>query len=39
MKKMEEGARYLMDDLATWDDYSKEVEKQLGIKIEIYWND
>lgn len=24
-----------MDDLATWDDYSKEVEKQLGIKIEI----
>ena len=39
MKKMEEGARYLMDDLATWDDYSKEVEKQLGIKIEIHWND
>ena len=39
MKKMEDGARYLMDDLATWDDYSKEVEKQLGIKIEIHWND
>lgn len=39
MKKMKEGAVYLMDDLATWDDYSKEVEKQLGIKIEIHWND
>lgn len=39
MKKMEEGATYLMEDLATWDDYSKEVEKQLGIKIEIHWND
>ena len=39
MKKMEEGARYLMDHLATRDAYSKDVEKQLGINIEIHWND
>lgn len=36
--KMEEGAEYLMDDLATWDDYIKEIKAQLNIDLRIRWN-
>lgn len=36
--KMEEGAEYLMDDLATWDDYIKEIKEQLNIDLRIRWN-
>lgn len=39
IKKMEEGAEYLMDDLATWDDYIREIKEQLGIDLKIRWND
>jgi len=35
--KMEE-AEYLMDDLATWDDYIKEIKEQLNIDLRIRWN-
>lgn len=37
--KMEEGAGYLMDDLATWDDYINEIKDQLNIDLRIRWND
>lgn len=39
MDKMAEGARYLMDDLATWEDYRKAVQDRLGFEIKIRWND
>ena len=38
IEKMEEGAEYLMDDLATWDDYINEIKSQLGINLQIRWN-
>ena len=37
--KMEEGAEYLMDDLATWNDYINEIKDQLNIDLRIRWND
>ena len=39
MDKMAEGANYLVDDLATWDDYAKSVQEELGFEIKIRWND
>lgn len=39
MDKMAEGAQYLMDDLATWEDYRKAVQDKLGFEIKIRWND
>ncbi len=39
MDKMAEGAQYLVADLATWDDYIKEIQEQLGFEIKIRWND
>ena len=39
MDKMAEGAQYLMDDLATWEDYRKAVQDRLGFEIKIRWND
>lgn len=39
MNKMEEGARYLMDDLATWNDYIKAIKDELGMDLTIRWND
>lgn len=39
MDKMAEGAQYLVEDLATWDDYTKEIQEQLGFEIKIRWND
>lgn len=33
MDKMQEGAEYISDDLATWDDYKDEIASQLGITI------
>lgn len=38
MDKMAEGAQYLAEDLATWDDYIKEIQEQLGFEIKIRWN-
>lgn len=37
-RKMDEGADYLMDDLATWEDFVNEIKEQLGIDLEIRWN-
>ena len=39
MDKMVEGAQYLMDDLASWEDYRKAVQDRLGFEIKIRWND
>ena len=39
MDKMAEGAQYLVEDLATWDDYIEEIQEQLGFEIKIRWND
>ena len=39
MDKMVEGAQYLMDDLATWEDYRKAVQDRLGFENKIRWND
>lgn len=38
MDKMNEGAEYLVDDLATWDDYIAGIKEQLGMDLEIRWN-
>ena len=38
MDKMDEGARYLADDLATWDDYIKGIKEKLGFEVTIRWN-
>jgi len=37
--KMDEGAEYLIDDLAKWSDYIGKIKEQLGIDLEIRWND
>lgn len=37
MDKMNEGADYLIDDLATWEDYINSVKEQLGLDIQIRW--
>ena len=39
MDKMNEGAEYLKNDFATWEDYCKAIEERLGFKIHIRWND
>lgn len=39
MDKMAEGAKYLMDDLATWEDYCQAVQERLRFEIKIRWND
>ena len=39
MDKMAEGAQYLVDDLATWDDYRQAIQERLGFEIKIRWND
>ena len=39
MDKMSEGAQYLVDDLATWDDYRQAIQERLGFEIKIRWND
>ena len=35
MDKMSEGAQYLVDDLATWDDYRQAIQERLGFEIKI----
>lgn len=35
---MEKGAEYLMDDMATWDDYIRSIREELNINLEIRWN-
>lgn len=37
MDKMNEGADYLIDGLATWEDYINSVKEQLGMDIRIRW--
>lgn len=39
MDKVAEGADLLMDDLATWPDYIKSIKEELGMELEIRWND
>lgn len=37
LDKMDEGASYLIEDLATWDDYINSIKEQLGMDINIRW--
>lgn len=39
MDKFAEGADLLVDGLATWNDYIESVKSELGLKLEIRWND
>ena len=39
MDKVAEGADLLMDDLATWPDYINSIKEELGMELEIRWND
>ncbi len=38
MDKVAEGADLLMDDLATWSDYIDSIKEELGLNLEIRWN-
>ncbi len=38
MDKMREGAEYLMNDLATWEDYIGAIKEELGMNLKIRWN-
>ena len=38
MDKMGEGAEYLMNDLATWEDYIGAIKEELGMNLKIRWN-
>lgn len=38
MDKVAEGADLLMDDLATWPDYIESIKEELGLNLEIRWN-
>ena len=38
MDKVAEGADLLMDDLATWSDYIESIKEELGLNLEIRWN-
>lgn len=38
MDGMDKGAEYLTNDLATWPDYIESIKEQLGMKLEIRWN-
>ena len=38
MDGMDKGAEYLADDLATWPDYINSIKEQLGMDLEIRWN-
>lgn len=38
MDCMDKGAEYLTNDLATWPDYIASIKEQLGIELEIRWN-
>lgn len=35
---MDKGAEYIVDGLATWPDYIESIKDQLGMKLEIRWN-
>ena len=37
LDKMDEGAQYLLEDLATWDDYIASIKEQLGMDLTIRW--
>lgn len=39
MDKVMEGADYLANGLATWEDYVNEIKEQLDITLDIRWND
>lgn len=38
MDKMGEGTEYLMNDLATWEDYIGAIKEELGMNLKIRWN-
>lgn len=37
MEGLNKGANYLLDDLATWDDYIQAIKEETGLKLEIRW--
>lgn len=39
LEGMEFGTRYLMEDIATWDDYRNSIEEELGIPLKIRMNE
>ena len=38
MDKLAEGADLLIDDLATWHDYIESIKDEIGLTLEIRWN-
>lgn len=38
MDKLSEGADLLMDDMATWQDYIDGIKDNIGLTLEIRWN-
>lgn len=36
---MEQGAEYIMDDLATWGDYIQSIKEELNINLIVRWNE
>ena len=39
LEGMDRGADYLIDDLATWQDYVDSIKEELGLELEIRYND
>ena len=39
MDKFLEGANYLADGMATWNDYCNSIKENIGFDLEIRWND
>lgn len=37
MDGLNRGADYLLEDLATWDDYIQAIKEETGLKLEIRW--
>ena len=38
MDKVMEGADYLVDGLATWEDYINSIKERLNLDLQIRWN-
>lgn len=39
MDRMNEGVGYLMQDMATWEDYANAIKEQIGIDFDVCWED
>lgn len=35
--KVDEGADFILDDLASWDDYINEIKERLNLTLEVRW--